>query len=187
MRTFILLLFLPLTGVFAARDLDIYDQAELVESRMIGLEKEIIDLKSSVQSLDELHDKLSTQLLREEERFSSQMRRLIVPLLQWPQRSLSVSMSSWIELQRTNLILNDIRSRLVKEPIKLISDRELSIGQLKNVREELSTELEKLESKQDLMNLQLDEIKKLQEKTKQSTPQASARTKKLIGDIEGGR
>lgn len=170
---------------FAAQQAELELQAKDVESRVFGLREEIDDLELSVRSLDELHDQLTQEMLSYEKKFRQSLQEVSMPLLQWPRKSFTTRMRSWIELQRTNLVVDAVQKRLTHKPLALMAQREVRLKRLEGLRDELREELESLHSKEDLLGLQLKEIQELKEETREFPPQASGKTKKLIGDIEG--
>lgn len=155
-----------------------------LKAQIRALELEIADLQSSVHSLDELHDKLSAELLDFEAQFKSQMLQSIVPLLQWPTKRSSLSAKSWVDLQKSGLLLEELKRRMLMRPLKLMADRELRISEVKKLREDLASQLEEMQSRQALLDLQLDELSSLKRGKSKRPPRARSSKKLRIGDIE---
>jgi|GEM_PF-4486164 len=170
---------------FAARRRSDRKEIHHVETNIKGLKDDISDLKVSVHSLDELRDRLSSELLSYESNFKESMRKVIVPLLSWPDRFLTLNASSWVELEHANFVLKEVQKKLVHRPLKLISDRELRLERIGKLRQEMSTNLSQLESKKNLLSLQLEELKMLRHHSRRGIRHATGKTKAHIGDIEG--
>lgn len=172
--------FLPLS-LYAAPDPKPYDSVREIEDRIFEVRSEVSELRSSLEGLDSLHSRLQSELRQFEDSFRMELRRLIVPLMSWPDRFFTLKATGWIELERMNLVLKDIKQELLKEPLRLIANREVRIAQVENLRMEIEGRVSELESKEELLDLQLEEFKDLQARTKRRVPQASGNTKTMPG------
>jgi len=133
------------------------------------LEEDINHLKVSVVSLDHLQTQLSHQLNSYEDTFISRFRDIVIPLLNWPTNLQSAQLSSWIEHEHMKVVLLDARERIVREPLELISDRELRIERAARMKSDFSEALKTLESKQTMLNLQLEELRSIHKRSKKSS------------------
>lgn len=174
------LLFLPLVLIAAQTG----QKIKRLKGEELQLESEIEDLELYISSLDENRSKLLDELVRFEGSLKSRLQTVVIPLLGWPDRIFTTESSSWVEFQRSQLLLRNLRQKLVKEPLKLMADRELRLSELEKLRHELQENVASLKTKQELLNLQLEELKLLDSREKLRLPSASARKKKRIGDIE---
>lgn len=149
-----------------------------------SLEKEIEDLEIYTRSLDELQSNLSVELLEFEESLSSRLRNIVVPLLSWPERVFTKEAGSWIEFERSQGLLTDLKSRLLREPLKMMSDRELRLGELQRLRQDIAENISTLQTKRELLNLRLEELRLIDSRERAQLPTASSAAKRRIGDIE---
>jgi len=153
-------------GFLALFSLDAKDSpsTKRLENRIQNLKSEVRDLRLSVRSLQTVQNRLKDELERGEWAFRDRFSEVVIPLLQWPERHLWTKVRRWIELYHTEVVISEFRNRLVKEPLELVSERELRINQTFDLKEEMESALKKLESKQSLLNLQLQELKSLNRK-----------------------
>lgn len=139
-----------------------------LEGRIQKSREEISDLRSSAKALADLRRDLETELKKHEESFEAKFNKIVLPLLSWPVISLNSQKSSWAERQEGAGILDEVRARLVSEPLKLMADRELNLRTAIQLQNEHQLKMAALEKKEGLLRLQLEELKSLQKKTKSS-------------------
>lgn len=155
-----------------------------LELEVKELNSEISELKLSVDSLNRLSERLSEDFQIHEESFKSKLSRAIIHLMQWPARRWGGAAVSWSELQRLNFVLEDVRGRLVRSPLSLMAEREIRLDEVKRLTQELAGQVGELESKQALLDVQLEELRNLERRVKTKVPHASGRTKNIPKDAE---
>ena len=165
-RVFSILIFCSgvATSVFAARAKDI--DIQNIKRRIKNLKIEITEMKQSVEDLESQQRKFTDELSQSEGKFQDRFSRVLVPLLSWPSLPPAIQRTSWVEEEHLKLVLLKARERLVREPLELIAQRELMISRLSDMKEEISIALKQLESKEGMLNLQLEELQYLQKKNR---------------------
>lgn len=139
-----------------------------LESRIRESKKEIAELKASVKTIVELRLSLESDLQRQEESFEAKFNRVVLPLLSWPVVSLNSQKSSWSERQEGRVILDEVRERLVAEPLQLMADREIRLRTTVQLQNEYESKMKALEQRQKFLSLQLEEMKSLRAPSKSS-------------------
>jgi len=162
--------------VFAA--LDSEEEFVSLVDRIAELRDDIGNLKGSVNNLDSVHNKLSKQLFDYETEFKSRFEKVLVPLLSWPSVALTTRAISWTELQRTKMILKTLQTRLIYEPLSLIADREIRLEEVDKLKAQLNQSLSKLQSKESLLDLQVEELRQLQGVGREKIRHATGKTKR---------
>jgi hypothetical protein len=142
------------------------DDIGRVKEEISSLKEEISQLRLSVRSLDSYQGKMEVELDEYEGDFSGRFRSIIVPLLNWPAISSSTRVQSWIEHQHLRLVMDSLQERLIREPLELISDRELRLSRADDLRSELKETLKALELKESFLALELEELRMLRKKSK---------------------
>jgi len=150
-----------------------------VQSEISHLEQDLRDIELSVFSLDNTQNRLSSELVEYEGELGANMKRAIVPLLNWPERVLSFQATTWAEHQRAELVLRSVKDRVIARPMKLVDERRLRINEVSGLREELSLQLKQLQMKQSLLDFQLEELEMLQRRSQVDLPQATGRKKNM--------
>lgn len=185
MRIFINLVFISLisSGLFAAPS---REQKKILrlENEIKELRGEIGELKASIDSLNSLSERITENLRVEEDGFKRRLSRVIIHLMQWPERRWGRNVGSWIELQRANLVLESVRQRLVQSPLRLIADREIRLEEVERLKSELTSQMSELEAKQALLDFQLGELRNLERRMKKKIPHATGASKKVPGNAE---
>lgn len=138
---------------------------EKVKARIAKLKEEVSNLKSSSREIEEQQKALLRELKDHEREFSRRFERVLVPLLHWPSLASATKASSWLEREHLKFILSQTRQRIISEPLQLISDRELKLSQSESFKSELAATLKSLESKEGLLDLQLEELRQLERQT----------------------
>ncbi|MDB5039234.1 MAG: hypothetical protein JWQ35_2762 [Bacteriovoracaceae bacterium] len=153
--------------IFAAKSNDPLDLHNL-KQKIKSLRSEISDMHKSIDDLERQNKNFVMDISDFESRFQNRFSKILVPLLSWPNLSPSFNKGSWIEREEMKAVLLSLRSRLIHEPLELISARELMISGAQNKKVELSGIVKQLESKKDLLSLQLEELQFLQNKMDQN-------------------
>jgi len=148
-------------------------QVTRVRKQIKSLRKEIKDLRLSAQSLDEVHAKLLKELDEFESKFKARMGVIVVPLLSWPERLFTLRADSWTELERAALVMKEVKKNLVREPLKLMSSREIRIEEVKALKKNLEENISELESKKELFGLRLEDLKTFEKKKTQAAAQST--------------
>lgn len=150
------------TEVWSAKS----DMSEIkkLKSKVKSLQAEIMDMKSSVRSLEEEQRVLLQELESSEEVFQNRFSKVLIPLLSWPSFPPFRRGGSWVEQEHLKLVLMGARERLAREPLELISDREAMMSRAQQKKQEVLDVVAKLEGKEGLLKLQLEELELLQKK-----------------------
>lgn len=183
MKVFSLLIPLLIILMFASTLLAKNSKSVRLERQVKSLQEEIVDLNLSIESLEVLSRRLKKEADSEEENFRSRLSSLVVHLIQWPEKRWGLTASSWTELQRAHLVLENVRQSLVKSPLKMISDRELRLNEIDGLTLELEAQRKDLESKHASLDVQLEKLRGLISKTKKP-PQATGKKKKKLEVVE---
>jgi hypothetical protein len=147
---------------------------ERIKTKISHLKNEVETLKLSVAALDQQQANLSTELKTSEREFTRRFERILVPLLHWPALSSLTRSTSWIEREHLKFMLSQTRHRIISEPLQLISDRELRLSQSESLKSELAAKLKSLESKESLLDLQLEELRILERNSRKKAIRAPA-------------
>lgn len=139
-----------------------------LEKRIKESKKEIAELKASVKTIVDLRLSLESDLQRQEEGFEAKFNRVVLPLLSWPILSLNSQKSSWSDRQEGRVLLDEVRERLVAEPLQLMADRELRLRTTVQLQNEYESKMKALEQRQKFLSLQLEEMKSLRAPSKSS-------------------
>ena len=139
-----------------------------IEMRVAESKTEIEALKVSVRIAEKKKESLADDLKVRESRFTKQFSNILSPLLNWPEISLQTRIKSWVEREHGKFVLDMTRENLLREPLELIAERELNLRHASEASEELEIKLKSLESKQNLLNLQIEELKLLQKRANSS-------------------
>ncbi|MGA0163776.1 MAG: hypothetical protein ACO3LE_05915 [Bdellovibrionota bacterium] len=183
MKFFFLLTATLTISTFTSTILAKPSKAVRIERQVKSLKEEIADLNLSIESLESLSQRLKNESEAEEENFKSRLSSLVVHLIQWPEKRWGLTASSWTELQRAHLVLENVRQSLVKSPLKMISDRELRLNEIEGLSLELQAQRKDLESKHSSLDVQLKELRRLNAKSKKP-PQATIEKKKKLEVVE---
>lgn len=155
------------------------NKALVLESQIKDLRGEITELKLSVESLNMLSDRLTQDFTTHEGDFKSKLTRVIIHLMQWPEKRWGGNAASWTELQRVGLVLESVRQELIRSPLKMMAERELRLSEVERLKTELAAQMEELEAKQALLDFQLEELKVLDRRVKRKISHATGKTKKI--------
>lgn len=183
MKFFFLLIATLTISAFASSLSAKISKSTRIERQVKSLKEEIADLNLSIESLESLSLRLKNESEAEEENFKIRLSNLVIHLIQWPEKRWGLTASSWTELQRAHLVLENVRQSLVKSPLKMISDRELRLNEIEGLTMELQTQRKDLESKHASLEVQLKELRRLNAKSKRP-PQATGQKKKNLEVIE---
>lgn len=144
-----------------------------------GLDAETAELQISVQSLDQTQENLTKELVSFESKLSQRMSRSILPLLSWPAQKISLRAKTWVEHQKANFLIQELKSEVLKEPLELVAERERRINEIQALREELRQKLAQLQMKRSLIDFQVEELEMIRQRSEVDLPQASGRTKRV--------
>lgn len=133
-----------------------------LRTRVKKLREDIQYLQGSVKSLDELQARLNRDLRVSENEFSSRFSKIMIPLLNWPQRAMTSRATSWVEKEHIDLLVERVREKIIHQPLEMIADRDSKLRQSENLKTEFSDALKSLKSKEALLDLQLEEIQQLE-------------------------
>jgi hypothetical protein len=137
-----------------------------LESRIRQSREEVADLRENTKAIVSLRERIQAELKTYEESFEMKFNKILLPLLSWPSVSLNSQRASWSERQEGHVLLEEFRSRLVAEPLKLMADRELHLRTAIQLQGEYESKMAALEKKQNFLKLQLEELKDLRKKSK---------------------
>jgi hypothetical protein len=121
-------------------------------------------MRRSIENLESEHRGLVVDLANYELKFQERFSKVVVPLLSWPSLPPAVQRASFIEESHLRYVLLKTRERVIQEPLKLIAERELMISRVNQNKEDLTSALKRLEDKESLLNLQVEELQFLQKK-----------------------
>jgi hypothetical protein len=141
-------------------------EVKRVKDEIGRLKEEVAQLKLSVRSLDSYQEKMEGELSDYEEGFQRRFRQVVIPLLNWPAVSSTTRVKSWTEHQHLKMVISSLQERLIKEPLEMISDRELRLSRANDLRLELKETLKELELKEAFLALELEEMRMLRKKSK---------------------
>lgn len=162
--------------------IDVDEEIREVQKNVESLEDELLELELSVESLDELSGRLDGELREHEQEFQEALREVIVPLLSWPEKIFTTRADSWVELDRTRFVLEELQERLVREPLNLMAERELRLREIAQLRDELTETQDQLQSQESLLDLQLEELRMLRERQGKTVRHATGETKNVSGE-----
>ncbi len=149
------------TSVDAARSSQDSD-VQNVRKKIKALEADIRITKKEVEALEEQNQFLKSELKVFEEEFQSRFSRILAPLLSWPSFPPMRKGLSWVEQEHLNLVLLQVREKIAREPLELISNRELMLRRVELKKDEANELTQSLEKKESLLRLQLEELEFLQ-------------------------
>lgn len=141
-----------------------------LENRIRQSREEVADLKASTKAIVGLRAEIEGELKGYEKSFEAKFNKVLLPLLSWPALSLNSQRASWSERQEGRALIEELRSRLIAEPLKLMADRELHLRTAIQLQGEYESKMVALEKKQSFLKLQLEELKDLQKKSKAAKP-----------------
>jgi hypothetical protein len=141
-----------------------------LENRIRQSRDEVDDLRENTRAIVSLREKIAQELKIYEEGFEAKFNKVLLPLLSWPVLSLNSQRASWSERQEGRVLLDELKSRLVAEPLRLMADRELHLRTAIQLQGEYESKMAALEKKQNFLKLQLEELKDLQRKSKAVRP-----------------
>jgi DNA repair exonuclease SbcCD ATPase subunit len=145
-----------------------------LQSKITKLKDDIDYLKTSVESLDKLQTRLQREIEQNETSFQTRFERVLVPLLNWPHLMLTTRLPSWIDQEHMKIVLVAARSRVIREPLQLIGEREVRYKQTSALKTDFSENLKALESKQALLDLQLEELRAIHKRALAKKSRGSA-------------
>lgn len=134
--------------------------------------EEIEELQLSIASLDAVFNRLSDENEENEKRFQKTLKALLVPLLHWPGEAAVTNLPSWIEREHSALVLQRFQRQLIRQPLEMISDRELRLRQITSLRQEMEESILTLQRKRELLALQREEYKLLKKKRPKKVKQS---------------
>ncbi len=155
-----------------------------LEKQVHELNDEIKDLGLSIQSLELLSERLKKDSDFQEENFKSTLSSLVVHLIQWPEKRWGMTASSWTELQRANLVLENVRQSLLRTPLEMMANRELRLSEIEGLARELENQKKEVESKHAMLDVQLKELQKLKPRGRSRPPQARGHEKKNLEVVD---
>lgn len=144
-----------------------------VQKRIEKTKDELRDLRQSEKDVQQIRRELETELIHQEREFRSQFSKIIAPLLHWPPYSLTSRVKNWIEREHGRIVLEEVKGRMIKEPLVLISEREANLQKVNRVQSELETKIRSLENREAFLNLQLEELRILQKQVPIKKPKAN--------------
>ncbi len=126
------------------------------------LKKEMDAIQKDLKELENLEIEASQDYVREEIEMKNKMKEAVVPLLNWSSRSDDFRLKSWIEREHQVALLESTKARLVREPTNLLKQRKDRLDSIKLLREESSAKLQELETRQSLLQTQIEEWRRFQ-------------------------
>jgi hypothetical protein len=141
---------------------DIEEVSSLLKRRQL----QMTEIKEEIESIQKkMADTKASQNAQEQE-FSSRLSKILLPLLHWPSVSFQKAQNSWIYRDHLKFTLMNLRSRLVHEPVVLISESEKALSGFSQYRVSLENRLKEMRSHEEVLSLQLEDLRTLQKKRK---------------------
>lgn len=143
-------------------------KTEIQEIQSLKKKREL-EFSTIRQQGDELKRHLSqldVDLQKEEAAFRKRLRSVLVPLLHWPTLLVERRNTSFVDNDHYHLVLERLKLRLINEPLRLIKSREDDLARRREEKKDLDQKLASLQSRQGLLNLQIEELRQLLRKRK---------------------
>ncbi len=141
---------------------DIEEVSSLLKRRQI----QMTEIREEIESIQKKMVETKESQNAQEREFSSRLSKILLPLLHWPSVSFQKVQNSWIYRDHLKFTLMSLRGRLVHEPVVLISESEKALGGFSQYRVSLENRLKEMRSHEEVLSLQLEDLRMLQKKRK---------------------
>jgi len=143
-------------------------RAVFTEKKIKELRLEMNSLRDDLKALEIQETAASNDYVQYETDLKTRMRSAVVPLLNWSDRSDDFRLQAWITREHHQAVLDVMRDQIIKQPIKLLKERSDRLSAIRSLRESSSEKLASLESRRNLLQVQLEEWKQFQKAKKPS-------------------
>ena len=136
---------------------------------MRDLKKEVAEIQAELKDLERAELEASHEYLKYESELKVKMQAAVIPLLHWNPTSKDMTFNHWIQREHRAAVLDVTQKKLVAEPARLLRERADKLRAIQLVREESQSKLQEIESRQAMLEVQLEEWRRFQ-KSKKVTP-----------------
>src|SRR3989338_9158772 len=151
---------LHLTGTFAAEP----RHYKSVQNEINTLRQDVSELSLALRSLHSFKSKAEGEVLFYKEQFQHTIQDLIGSIMDLPSISSLVKVKSWVEFQHAELLKEAVKKRAAREPLQWIAQWKKKVSELDQLETELLLTKKNLESKQVLLNLEMEDLKIMEQR-----------------------